>query len=66
MRDYNAPNFNHGGSTVAYSGARVAAGAVSYIGPCPPPNETHRYIWTIDALDASGSVLASNSRAIEG
>ena len=59
MRDYNAPNFNHGGSTVAFSGGRVPAGAVSYIGPCPPPNETHRYIWTIDAIDASGSVLTT-------
>ena len=58
MRDYNAPNFQHGGSTVAYSGGRVAKGAISYIGPCPPAGEKHRYIWSIEALDANGAVLA--------
>ena len=59
MRDYHAPNYNHGGSTIAYSGGRVPQGAISYIGPCPPPAETHRYIWTVEALDAAGKVLAT-------
>lgn len=62
MRDYHAPNFNHGGSTVAYSGkGPVAQGAISYVGPCPPAGEKHRYIWTIEALDASGNVLGSTT-----
>ncbi|HEV7259465.1 MAG TPA: phospholipid-binding protein [Bosea sp. (in: a-proteobacteria)] len=58
MRDYDAPNFRHGGSTVGYDGkGRVAQGAISYVGPCPPPGQTHRYIWTIEAVDGSGKVL---------
>lgn len=58
MRDYDAPNFRHGGSTVAYDGkGRVAQGAISYVGPCPPTGQRHRYIWTIEALDKSGAVL---------
>lgn len=60
MRDFDAPNFNHGGSTVAYSGkGGVPVGAISYVGPCPPGGQAHRYIWTIEALDAAGKTLAT-------
>jgi phosphatidylethanolamine-binding protein (PEBP) family uncharacterized protein len=59
MRDYDAPDFNHGGGTVAFAGGKVAQGAISYRGPCPPGGQTHRYVWTIEALDASGKVLAT-------
>ena len=60
MRDYDAPNYNHGGSTVAWSGkGGVPQGAISYVGPCPPPGQTHRYIWTIEALDAAGKSLGA-------
>jgi phosphatidylethanolamine-binding protein (PEBP) family uncharacterized protein len=60
MRDYHAPNYNHGGSTVPFSGkGGVAQGAISYRPPCPPGGETHLYIWTIDALDQSGNKLAT-------
>lgn len=59
MRDYDAPDFNHGGGTVAFAGGKVAQGAISYRGPCPPGGQTHHYIWTIEALDASGRVLAT-------
>jgi phosphatidylethanolamine-binding protein (PEBP) family uncharacterized protein len=59
MRDHDAPNFNHGGGTVAFSGkGGVSQGAVSYVPPCPPGG-AHLYIWTIDALDQSGKKLAS-------
>lgn len=58
MRDTDAPNFRHGGSTVAYDGkGRVAQGAVRYVGPCPPTGQKHRYVWTIEALDKSAAVL---------
>lgn len=58
MRDLDAPNFRHGGSTVAYDGkGRVAQGAITYVGPCPPTGQTHRYVWTVEALDGAGSVL---------
>jgi phosphatidylethanolamine-binding protein (PEBP) family uncharacterized protein len=62
MRDLDAPNFNHGGGTVAYAGkGTVARGAIGYVPPCPPGGAKHRYVWTIDALDASGNKLASTS-----
>jgi hypothetical protein len=39
MVDLNAPNYPHGGSTVACGGPTVARGAISYVGPCPPPGQ---------------------------
>ena len=30
-----------------------------YGGPCPPPGRPHRYVFTVEALDATGSVLGS-------
>ncbi len=61
MRDHDAPDFNHGGGTVPLAGGKVPQGAISYRGPCPPSGQTHRYIWTIEALDASGKVLATTT-----
>ena len=60
MRDEDAPDFQHGGSTVAYAGTgRVPRGAIRYTGPCPPSGSSHRYVWTVDALGAGGEVLGS-------
>jgi phosphatidylethanolamine-binding protein (PEBP) family uncharacterized protein len=59
MIDKDAPNFRHGGSTIPYNGSgRVPEGAIDYIGPCPPTGTTHRYLWTIEALDRSGKTIA--------
>ena len=59
MNDKDAPNFRHGGSTIPYNGSgRVPEGAIDYIGPCPPAGTTHRYVWTIEALDRSGKIIA--------
>jgi len=59
MSDKDAPHFQHGGSTVPYKGdGRVAEGAKDFIGPCPPAGAIHRYIWTIEALDKSGKIVA--------
>ena len=58
MRDRDAPDFQHGGSTVPYAGhGGVARGAVAYTGPCPPKGAHHHYIRTIHALDAKGGDL---------
>lgn len=58
MRDRDAPDFQHGGSTVPYAGhGTVPKGAVTYTGPCPPKGTSHHYIWTIHALDAKGGDL---------
>jgi phosphatidylethanolamine-binding protein (PEBP) family uncharacterized protein len=49
--DFDAPNFKHGGGTVAYSGkGMIPAGAFTYVGPCPPSG-SHHYRWTVSALD---------------
>jgi len=61
MRDQNVPDYNHGGGTVPFGGGKVAQGAIGYRGPCPPGGQTHLYIWTIEALDASGKVLATTT-----
>jgi phosphatidylethanolamine-binding protein (PEBP) family uncharacterized protein len=59
MNDKDAPNFRHGGSTIPYNGGgRVPEGAIDYIGPCPPAGTVHRYVWTIEALDKSGKIIA--------
>lgn len=57
MTDLDAPNFHHGGSTAVYNGEDIARGAISYIGPCPPDGQHHRYVWAIDALDEQGAVI---------
>ena len=61
MVDLMAPNYPHGGGKVAFSGAKtIPCGALSrYQGPSPPPNQIHDYQWTVEALDASGNVLAT-------
>ncbi len=39
---------------------RNSFGKPAYGGPCPPPgDDPHRYIFTIEALEAAGDVLAS-------
>lgn len=34
-------------------------GRSGYGGPCPPPGQTHRYLFTLTALDRRGKLLAS-------
>ncbi len=59
MTDLNMPSFNHGGSTVTYTGSVVERGAVTYTGPCPPNGERHNYRWKVQALDVAGNVLGT-------
>jgi phosphatidylethanolamine-binding protein (PEBP) family uncharacterized protein len=49
----------HGGSTIAYRGGSVPQATIHYFGPCAPAGETHHYVWTIEAPDAKGRVLAT-------
>jgi phosphatidylethanolamine-binding protein (PEBP) family uncharacterized protein len=59
MTDLDAPNFVHGGGTVAYNGQHlIPRGAFSYRGPCPPQGQ-HRYQWRIDAEDVAEHTLAT-------
>ena len=59
MKDLDVPSFHHGGATIAYQGQAVKAGAIRYIGPCPPRGKHHRYRWTVEALDADGKPLGT-------
>jgi phosphatidylethanolamine-binding protein (PEBP) family uncharacterized protein len=61
MTDLNMPSFNHGGSTVTYTGNVVEQGAVTYTGPCPPSGERHNYRWTVQALDVAANVLGTGT-----
>lgn len=59
MKDLDAPDYPHGGGSVAYHGqSRVERGAFAYKGPCPPQGQ-HRYQWTVDAQDGAGRTLAT-------
>jgi phosphatidylethanolamine-binding protein (PEBP) family uncharacterized protein len=59
LKDLDAPNFQHGGGSVPYHGQdRIARGAFSYKGPCPPQGQ-HRYQWTVEARDGAGKTLAT-------
>lgn len=58
MTDLDAPDYPHGGGTVAYTGdGKLAYGAFRYRGPCPP--SPHTYRMTAEALDGTGKVLAT-------
>ena len=61
MKDLNVPSYYHGGGSVSYKGARDARGAFSYKGPCPPRGQTHRYRWTVRAMDAKGKTVGTAS-----
>lgn len=58
MTDLEAPDYPHGGGTVAYAGnGKLLYGAFRYRGPCPP--SPHTYRMTVEALDGAGKVLAT-------
>jgi len=68
MTDLDVPTFHHGGGTVAYAGATYGKPVVpcgsfasSFIGPSPPRGTVHTYQFTIKALRADGTVLATTT-----
>ena len=66
MVDKQVPGYNHGGGDLPHTGgssASIPCGAITggYNGPSPPPPQIHDYEWTVTALDASGSALATGS-----
>jgi len=64
MTDLNKPSFHHGGGTVDYRGrAEVPCGAFAkgFIGPSPPPGKIHTYEFTVKALGANGTPLATTA-----
>ena len=46
------------GTTVGRA-ARNTFGEAGYGGPCPPPGQTHRYLFVLDALGPGGKHLAA-------
>jgi phosphatidylethanolamine-binding protein (PEBP) family uncharacterized protein len=67
MRDYDRPNFNHGGGTIAYDGSgRVPEGALlNYRGPQPPAGEVHSYEIKIQALNADKSLVLGEGMLVK-
>jgi len=60
MVDLNARNYYHGGGTVKYRGkSRLAYGAFSYKGPCPPSRHTYKF--SVKAINKSGKTIATAS-----
>ena len=66
LKDREVPTWNHGGGNVTYDGSGVIpAGALKngYNGPCPPSG-SHRYEFTVQAVDAAGVVVGSGKKAL--
>ena len=47
-----------GAGTHLGKAAQNTFGQAGYGGPCPPPGQTHRYVFTLQARDAAGKPLA--------
>lgn len=51
LKDLDAPDYNHGGGKIVYTGNNVIEpGAFKYKSPCPPSG-SHRYSWTATAKE---------------
>lgn len=64
MIDLNAPSYNHGGGTVAFTGQKtVPCGAFSsnYAPPSPPASQVHTYEIEVKAVGANGEALGEAS-----
>jgi len=58
LKDLDVPKWNHGGGSVSNDGSGIIpSGALKsgYNGPCPPSG-SHRYRFTVKALDGNGKV----------
>ena len=54
LKDLDAPNYDHGGGTIKYSGNNnIEPGAFKYKSPCPPSG-SHRYQWSAKAKEKKG------------
>lgn len=59
LKDFDAPDWNHGGGTVPFKGSGIIkAGALKsgYNGPCPPSG-SHRYQFTVHVIDKDGVII---------
>jgi len=63
LTDLNVPQFDHGGGSIAYAGPEIPRNAFRYKGPCPPSG-SHKYQWDVEALNASGVIIALGSSAL--
>lgn len=63
MRNVDVPGQDHGGGTVFYAGhPEIPAAAFEYQGPCPPRGHSHRFEWTVDALNESGELILGSGK----
>ncbi len=54
LKDLDAPNYNHGGGTIEYTGNNdIEPGEFKYQSPCPPSG-SHRYQWSAKAKKKKG------------
>jgi Raf kinase inhibitor-like YbhB/YbcL family protein len=57
--DPSSSNVGRGMVPAGGTEERNSFGETGYGGPCPPPGDPHRYIFTVEAVDADGGVLES-------
>ena len=64
LKDLDVPDWNHGGGKFANDDSGVIpAGALKegYSGPCPPGG-SHRYQFTVKAVDKEGTIIGIGKR----
>lgn len=60
LTDLNMPTFTQGADVFVPPGGRIPPGTLpNYAGPCPPAGERHSFRFIVDALDASGRIIAT-------
>jgi phosphatidylethanolamine-binding protein (PEBP) family uncharacterized protein len=63
MTDLDAPNYQHGGGTIKYTGQNIIEpGVFSYQSPCPPSGQ-HRYEWTAKAKNKTSMFAKTLGKA---
>jgi phosphatidylethanolamine-binding protein (PEBP) family uncharacterized protein len=63
MTDLNAPQYQHGGGTIEYTGQNVIEpGAFKYKSPCPPSG-SHKYQWKAIAKNKKSVFAKSLGKA---
>ena len=66
MIDLDKPSYPHGGGEVSYTmEPLIAEGALkSYTGPCPP-NNPHRYEFTVQALNTEKNLILGEGKSVK-
>ena len=66
LKDLDVIGVNHGGGRIENNGSGIIpAGALTdrYMGPCPPPDRSHSYQFTVNAVNGEGIIIGTGKSA---